>query len=111
MTQKGKTAMTLRQLNSDLAIIDSALSELEERRTAIIHHIVSYGSSGSHPPGILQFPGALTVDAYTQAAHAWSADSNSLHLGVSSPAKRSLKKPVRVKSRSSRLATMKPRGL
>jgi hypothetical protein len=54
MTQKRKTATTLDQLNSDLAILDSALSELEARRTAIIHRIGSFSSSGSHPPGILQ---------------------------------------------------------
>jgi hypothetical protein len=52
MTQKRKTATTLRQLNSDLAILDSALSELEERRTAIIHRIGSLSSSGSRPSGI-----------------------------------------------------------
>src|ERR1700727_1337 len=59
MTQMRKTATILRRLNSDPATVDSALSELEARRTAIIHRIGSYSSSGSHPPGILQFPGAL----------------------------------------------------
>ena len=58
MTPRKKPATTLRQLNSDLAILDSALSELEGRRTAIIHRIGSISSSGSRPHGILQFPGA-----------------------------------------------------
>jgi hypothetical protein len=111
MTQKRKAATTLRQLNSDLAILDSALSELEERRTAIIHRIGSFSSSGSRPPGILQFPGALTVDAYTEGVHVWSAKSNSIpHKGSSLP-KRSKKKPATAKSRSLRSTTMKPRGL
>jgi hypothetical protein len=111
MTQKRKTATTLRQLNSDLAILDSALSELEERRTAIIHRIGSLNSSGSHPSGILQFPGAVAVGTYTEGAHVWSAKSNSIHPKVSSLPKTSKKKPARAKSQSSRLTTMKPRGL
>jgi hypothetical protein len=111
MTQKRKTATTLRQLNSDLAILDSALSELEERRTAIVHRIGSFSSSRSRPSGILQFPDALTVDTYTEGAHVWSAKSNSIHPKVSSLPKRSKKKPATVKSRSSRSTTVKSRGL
>ena len=72
MTPKRRTATTLRQQNSHLAVLDSALSELEERRTAIIHRIGSF-SSGSRQHEILQFPGALTVDTYTERVHAWSA--------------------------------------
>jgi hypothetical protein len=113
MTQNRKTTKTLRQLNLDLAALDSALSELEERRTAIIHRIGSFSSSGSRPPGILQFPGALTVDTYTEGVHVWSAKSksNSIPPKVSSLPKRSKKKPGRAKSRSLGSTTLKHRGL
>jgi hypothetical protein len=106
MTQKRKTATILRQLNSDLAIVDSALSELEERRTAIIHRIGSFNPSESRPSGILQFPGALTIETYTEGAHVWSAKPNSIHPKVSSlPKTTSKKKPARAKSQSSRSTT------
>jgi hypothetical protein len=103
MTQERKTTI-LRQLDSDLAIVDSALSELEERRTAIIHRIVSHSSSGSRPPGILQFPGALSVDTYTERTHVWSANPNS-HPRASYLPKKSKKKPATAKSQSSRSTT------
>ena len=108
MTPKRKTSTTLRQLKSDLAVLDSALSELEERRTAIIHRIGRFSSSGSRPHGILHFPGALTVDTYTEGVHVWSAKSNPPK--VSSLPRRSKKKPGKAKSRSWRSTAIKPRG-
>jgi hypothetical protein len=76
--------MTLHQLNLELAIVDSALSELEERRTAIIHRIGSFTSSKDHRSGALRFPNAITVAAYSEAVHVWSAASNSIHIEDSS---------------------------
>jgi hypothetical protein len=68
--------MTLRQLNSDLAIVDTALAELEERRTAIIHRIVRFHSYRRGSSGILQFPNVPTVDTHTGGHHVWSSEPN-----------------------------------
>jgi hypothetical protein len=94
--------MTLHQLNLELAILDSALSELEERRTAIVHRIGSFSSSGNHRSGTLRFPNAITVATYTEAGHIWPAEPNSINLEECPRPKAIDRKPTRAVSKSRR---------
>jgi len=98
LTEK-EQSMNLRQLTIDLAVVDSVLSELEERRTAIVHQISRFNSDRDSPPGILQFPNVPTVETYTGGCHVWSSEPNSIHPRVTSPRKTGKGKPAGAKVR------------
>jgi hypothetical protein len=91
--------MNLRQLNIDLAVVDSALAELEERRTAIVHQISRFSLYRDSPPGILQFPNVPIVETYAGGCHVWSSEPNSMLPKVTAMPRTGKRKPTSVKLR------------
>jgi hypothetical protein len=53
--------VTQRTSHEELATVDEALAELEERRTNIVNRIVAGNSLGRDSSKILQFPYRVTV--------------------------------------------------
>jgi hypothetical protein len=89
--------MNLHQLTIDLAFVDSALAELEERRTAIVHQISRFSSYRNSPPGILQFPNVPTVEPYAGECHVWSSEPKSMRAKVTVLPGTGKRKPKSVK--------------
>jgi hypothetical protein len=91
--------MNLRQLTTDLAVVDSALAELDERRTAIVHRISRLTSHRNGQPGILQFPNVPTVEPYAGGCHVWSSEPNSIRPKLTALPRTGNRKPTSVKLR------------